>query len=106
MPKVIVITGASSGIGRATVRRFAGPGVKLALIARNRDGLEGARQEVERAGGEALLLPADVSDADAVEATAAATEEALGPIDIWINVAMTTVFAYFQDVTPEEFQRA
>jgi short-subunit dehydrogenase len=101
-----VITGASSGIGRATVRRFAGPDTRLALIARNRAGLEAARQEVERAGGEAITLPADVADPDAVEAAAAATEEALGPIDIWINVAMTTVFAFFDDVEPEEFRRA
>jgi short-subunit dehydrogenase len=106
MPEVVVITGASSGIGRATARRFAGPDTSLALIARNRTGLEAARQEVERAGGEALILPADVADPDAVEAAAAATEEALGPIDIWINVAMTTVFAFFDDVDPDEFRRA
>jgi short-subunit dehydrogenase len=106
MPEVVVITGASSGIGRATVRRFAAPHTKIALVARNREGLEAARREVEEAGGEALVLPADVADADAVEAVAASTEEALGPIDIWINVAMTTVFAYFQDVDPNEFERA
>jgi short-subunit dehydrogenase len=106
MPEVVVITGASSGIGRATARRFAGPDTSLALIARNRTGLEAARQEVERAGGEALVLPADVADPDAVEAAAAATEDALGPIDIWINVAMTTVFAFFDDVEPDEFRRA
>ena len=93
MPEVVVITGASSGIGRATVRRFAGPDTRLALIARNRAALEAARAEVEAAGGEALILPTDVADPDGVEAAAAATEEALGPIDIWINVAMTTVFA-------------
>jgi NAD(P)-dependent dehydrogenase (short-subunit alcohol dehydrogenase family) len=106
MPEVVVITGASSGIGRATVRRFAGPNTTLALVARNRDGLAAACREVEQAGGRAMALPADVSDPDAVEAVAAATEEALGPIDIWINVAMTTVFAFFGDVEPEEFRRA
>jgi short-subunit dehydrogenase len=106
MAEVVVITGASSGIGRATVRRFAGPGARLALVARNREALEAARGEVERAGGEAMVLPADVADADAVEAVAAAVEEALGPIDIWVNVAMTTVFAFFEDVEPDEFRRA
>ena len=103
---VTVISGASSGIGRATVRRFAEPGARLALIARGRDGLEAAREEVERAGGEALVLPADVADPAAVDAVATATEQALGPIDIWINVAMTTVFAFFEDVEPDEFRRA
>lgn len=106
MPEVVVITGASSGIGRATVRRFAAPGVKLALLARNRDGLDAARREAVAAGADAIVLPLDVSDPASVEAAAAATEEALGPIDIWVNVAMTTVFAYFQDVEPDEFQRA
>jgi short-subunit dehydrogenase len=106
MSQVVVITGASSGIGRATVRRFAAPDMKLALVARNRDGLEAAREEVLAAGGEAMVFPADVADADAVEAVAAATEEALGPIDVWVNVAMTTVFAFFEDVDPEEFERA
>ena len=102
----VVITGASSGIGRATVRRFAAPGMRLALLARDRDGLEGAADEVRRAGADALVLPTDVSDAEAVEAAAQATEEVFGPIDIWINVAMTTVFAFFEDVEPDEFQRA
>jgi NAD(P)-dependent dehydrogenase (short-subunit alcohol dehydrogenase family) len=106
MSEVVVITGASSGIGRATVRRFAGPDTKLALVARNRDGLEAAAREVREAGGEALVLPADVADPEAVEGVAAATEERLGPIDVWINVAMTTVFAFFEDVEPEEFRRA
>ncbi|HEX4689109.1 MAG TPA: SDR family oxidoreductase [Solirubrobacteraceae bacterium] len=106
MSQVIVITGASSGIGRATARRFARPGAKLALVARNRDGLDAASREVREAGGAAMAFPADVADPDAVEAVAAATEEALGPIDIWINVAMTTVFAFFEDVEPDEFRRA
>jgi short-subunit dehydrogenase len=106
MPQVVVITGASSGIGRAVVRRFAGPDTRIALVARNQEALENARAEVERAGGQALVLPTDVADPDAVEAAAAATEEALGEIDIWINVAMATVFAYFDDVEPEEFRRA
>jgi NAD(P)-dependent dehydrogenase (short-subunit alcohol dehydrogenase family) len=102
----VVITGASNGIGRATVRRFAAPGVAVALIARGDDGLQAAREEVERAGGRALVVPTDVADAEAVEAAATAAEEAFGPIDIWINNAMATVFAYLWDVSPEEFRRA
>src|SRR4051812_27604689 len=100
MSKTIVVTGASSGIGRAVVRRFAGPETRIGLVARGEDGLEGARADVERAGGQALVLPADVADPDAVEAAAQAVEEAFGPIDIWINDAMATVFAYFWDVSP------
>src|ERR671933_797866 len=106
MSEVVVITGASSGVGRATARRFAGPGTKLALLARDRDALEAAAREVREAGGEALVLPTDVADPEAVEAAASAAEEQLGPIDVWINVAMTTVFAFFEDVEPEEFRRA
>src|SRR5919202_1843277 len=106
MPEVVVVTGASSGIGRAVARRFAGHDVRIALVARNQEALENARAEVERAGGQALVLPTDVADPDAVEAAAAATEEAFGEIDVWINVAMATVFAYFDDVEPDEFRRA
>jgi NAD(P)-dependent dehydrogenase (short-subunit alcohol dehydrogenase family) len=106
MPEVVLITGASSGIGRATARRFAAPGVSLALVARGRDGLQGAVHDAEQAGAQALALPTDVADPDAVEAAAAAAEAALGPIDIWINVAMVTVFAFFEDVEPAEFRRA
>jgi short-subunit dehydrogenase len=106
MSETVVITGASSGIGRATVRRFAAPGIRLALIARNREGLDAAVREVEDAGGEAIALPADVADPHAVDAAATAVEQAFGPIDVWINVAMTTVFAYFEDVEPDEFKRA
>jgi NAD(P)-dependent dehydrogenase (short-subunit alcohol dehydrogenase family) len=106
MSQVIVITGASSGIGRAIVQRFAGPGVKIGLIARSTEGLEGAERDVERAGGEALKLQVDVADHDAVEAAADAVEEAFGPIDVWVNDAMTTVFAFFEDIEPDEFRRA
>jgi NAD(P)-dependent dehydrogenase (short-subunit alcohol dehydrogenase family) len=102
----VLITGATSGIGRATARRFAGPGVNIALVARGDDGLQAARAEVERAGGRALVLPTDVAEADAVDAAATAAEEAFGPIDIWINNAMATVFAYLWDVSPDEFRRA
>src|SRR5690348_7675520 len=87
-PEIVVITGASAGVGRATVRAFARRGAHIGLVARGRDGLEGARQEVETLGGKALVLPTDVADADQIEAVAAAVEERLGPIDIWINNAM------------------
>ncbi len=106
MTEVVVVTGATSGVGRAIVRRFARDGAAIALLARDREGLEAARKEVEEAGGTALVLPTDVADYAAVEAAAQSTEEALGPIDIWINDAMTTVFAWFQDIEPEEFERA
>ncbi len=106
MPEIVVITGASSGIGRASVRRFAAPGVKLGLIARNAEGLEETAREAQSAGAETLMLPADVADPAAVDGAATATEEALGPIDIWVNVAMTTVFAFFEDIEPGEFRRA
>jgi NAD(P)-dependent dehydrogenase (short-subunit alcohol dehydrogenase family) len=104
--ETVVITGASAGIGRAAVRRFARPGVRIGLVARGRDGLEGARRDVEAAGGQALVLPTDVADAEAVDAAAQAVEDAFGPIDIWINDAMATVFAYFWDVSPDEFRRS
>jgi short-subunit dehydrogenase len=106
MAETVVITGATSGVGRATVRRFAKDGANIALIARDRPGLAAAAKEVEAGGGTAVVLPTDVADADAMESAALAAEEALGPIDIWINCAMTTVFAWFEDITPEEFQRA
>ena len=104
--EVVVVTGASSGVGRAIVRRFAAPGVSIGLVARGRDGLDAARREVEAAGGRALALPVDVADPAAVDASAQAVEEAFGPIDVWVNDAMTTVFAYFDDIEPDEFRRA
>jgi len=104
-PEVVVITGASAGIGRATVREFAKHGAHIGLVARSQDGLEGARKEVEAAGGKALVIPTDVADPDRVEAAAAAVEEAFGPIDIWVNDAMASVFSPFKEITPEEFRR-
>jgi NAD(P)-dependent dehydrogenase (short-subunit alcohol dehydrogenase family) len=104
--QVVVVTGASSGIGRAIARRFAQDGAAIGLIARGRDGLAGARRDVEQAGGRALELPIDVSDWDAVNSAARAVEEAFGPIDVWVNNAMTTVFAPFKDIEPKEFRRA
>src|SRR5947209_14572899 len=95
--EVVVVTGATSGIGRAIVRRFAQDGAQIGLIARGREALEDAKKEVEEAGGRALVLPTDISDWDGVNSAAHAVEEAFGPIDIWINNAMTTVFAPFKD---------
>jgi NAD(P)-dependent dehydrogenase (short-subunit alcohol dehydrogenase family) len=103
--QVIAITGASAGVGRATVRRFAQGGARIALMARGGDGLEAARQEVERAGGKALVLPLDVADAGQVETAAARIEAELGPIDVWINNAMVSVFSPVREMTAEEFRR-
>ena len=106
--EVVVVTGASAGVGRATVWEFArrSPGARIGLLARNPDGLEGARREVEKLGGRALALQTDVADADAVEEAADVVEEELGPIDVWVNDAMTTVFAPFRQVSAAEFKRA
>jgi NAD(P)-dependent dehydrogenase (short-subunit alcohol dehydrogenase family) len=104
--EVVVITGASGGIGRAAARRFAADGAKVALLARGRKGLEAAAGEVDRAGGQALVLPLDVADHDKVEAAAAAVEDAFGEIDVWVNDAMVTVYAEFLDIDPDEFRRA
>ena len=108
MPKseVVVVTGATKGVGRAVAERFARDGAHVALLARGRKGLDDTAQAVERLGGKALPLPTDVADFDAVDAAAAATEEALGEIDIWVNDAMTTVFAFLEDIEPDEFKRA
>jgi len=104
--ETVVITGASGGVGRAAARKFAAEGAKIGLIARGRRGLEAAAREVEQAGGQALVLPVDVADYDAVEAAASSVEEAFGPIDIWVNDAMVTVYAEFMDIEPEEFKRS
>lgn len=103
--EVIVITGASAGVGRALARRFARVGAKLALIARDRDALEQTRAELEALGTQAIACPADVADAEAVFAAARQAEERLGPVDIWVNDAMVTVFSPLADMTPEEFRR-
>jgi len=103
--EVVVITGASAGVGRATAREFARHGASIALIARGRDGLEGARSEVEAAGCKALILPVDVADADAMEAAADQVETQLGPINIWVNNAMTSVFSPIKQMTAAEFKR-
>ncbi len=104
-PEVVVITGATSGVGRATAARFARDGSRVALLARGEDGLDGAVKEVEALGGEAFPVPVDVADPDQVEAAAAAAEDSLGPIDVWVNSAMTTVFGEVGDVSGAEFRR-
>ena len=106
MSAVVVVTGASAGVGRATVRKFAEDGARIGLIGRGRPGLEHAKREVEERGGEALVLPCDVADPAAVDAAASAVEEAFGPIDVWVNDAMVTLYAEFTDIEPEEFERA
>jgi len=103
--QVVVVTGSSGGIGRATAEAFGARGAKVALLARGEEGLAGAARDVERAGGQALQIPVDVADAPQVEAAAARTEEVFGPIDVWVNVAFTSVFAQFTDIAPEEYKR-
>jgi NAD(P)-dependent dehydrogenase (short-subunit alcohol dehydrogenase family) len=105
MEGVALVTGASAGVGRATVRRLAADGYDVALLARGRDGLGAARTEVERLGRRALAIPTDVADQEQVEDAAERTESALGPIDVWVNNAMTTVFAPFMEIEPDEFRR-
>ncbi|HEY1240288.1 MAG TPA: SDR family oxidoreductase [Bryobacteraceae bacterium] len=105
-PEVVVITGASAGAGRATARRFARENASIGLLARGTEGLEAARAEVERCGGRALAIPTDVADPEQVEAAAETVEREFGPIDIWVNNAMTTVFSPFLEITPEEYRRA
>jgi NAD(P)-dependent dehydrogenase (short-subunit alcohol dehydrogenase family) len=105
MSDVVVITGASGGIGRATARRFAQDGARIALLARGEAGLEGIATEIEERGAKALVLPTDVADAGQVEAAAQAAESELGPIDIWVNDAMATIYAEFLDLEPDEYRR-
>ena len=103
--EVVVITGASAGVGRATARNFARHGARIALLARGTDGLEAAQREVQELGGTAIVIPVDVANAEQVEAAAARVEIDLGKIDIWINNAMASVFSPIKEMTPEEFRR-
>jgi NAD(P)-dependent dehydrogenase (short-subunit alcohol dehydrogenase family) len=103
--RVVAVTGASGGIGRATAIAFAARGDAVALLARGTEGLRGACAEVEAAGGQALAVQVDVADPDQVEQAVSQVEDALGPIDVWVNVAFTSVFSPFDQITPAEFKR-
>lgn len=103
--EVVVITGASAGVGRAVAREFGRRRARVGLIARGVDGLAAARREIEAAGGQAAVFPIDVADAEAVESAATEVETTFGPIDIWVNNAMTSVFSPFAEMTADEFRR-
>lgn len=103
--EVVVITGASAGLGRATAREFGRHGAKVGLIARGVDGLEAAKREIESGGGNAMVLPLDVADANAIENAAASIEREFGPIDIWVNNAMASVFSPVKEMKAEEYKR-
>ena len=104
-PEVVVVTGASAGVGRAVACAFAKRGAHIGLLARGHAGLEGARKEVEALGGKAIAIPTDVSEPDQIEAAASKVEETFGPIDVWVNDAMASVFSPFKEMTPQEFKR-
>ena len=103
--EVVVVTGASAGVGRAIVREFAKHGASLGLLARSHDGLEGAKREVEAAGCRAIEILTDMSDPQQVENAADTVTRELGPIDVWVNVAMVTVLSPAVEMTPEDYQR-
>ena len=103
--RVAVITGASAGVGRATTRALARRGWSLGLLARGEAGLSATREEAAALGVRAVAAPTDVADADAVERAAARIEHELGPIDAWVNDAMTSVFGPFLEMSPEDFRR-
>ncbi|BBX26847.1 SDR family oxidoreductase [Mycolicibacterium alvei] len=105
MPPIIVVTGSSGGIGRASAIAFGARGNTVVLVARGEKGLAGAAAQVERAGGSAHVMPADVADPDQVFAVADRVEAELGPIDVWVNVAFTSVFSPFDQITPAEYRR-
>jgi NAD(P)-dependent dehydrogenase (short-subunit alcohol dehydrogenase family) len=105
MPEVLVVTGASAGLGRAIVQEFARHGAKIGLLARGRERLEETQREVEHLGGQALMLPTDVADYEQIERAAETVERAFGPIDIWINNAMVGVMSPVKEMQPEEYRR-
>src|SRR5689334_10775051 len=103
--QIVVVTGASAGIGRAVAKAFGARGATVGLIARGEDGLEGAARDVEKGGGKAVVLPTDVADPDQVFAAVEKMETEVGPIDVWVNVAFTSVFSPFDKITPDEYRR-
>ena len=103
--EVVVVTGSSAGVGRAVARRFGREKAAVGLLARDRERLEAAKREIEQLGGRALVIPTDVADADAVEAAAETVEKEFGPIDVWVNNAMVSVFSPVKDMTAAEFRR-
>ncbi|HZR39678.1 MAG TPA: SDR family oxidoreductase [Ktedonobacteraceae bacterium] len=103
--EVVVVTGASAGVGRAIACAIARRGAQIGLLARGQAGLEAAQKEVEQLGGKALVLPTDVADPDQVEEAASKVEETFGPLDVWINVAMASVFSPVKEMKPEEYKR-
>ncbi|HEX5493294.1 MAG TPA: SDR family oxidoreductase [Mycobacteriales bacterium] len=104
-PQVVVVTGSTGGIGRAVAHAFAARGSRVALLARGEKGLAGAAREVTEHGGTPLPISVDVADPDAMDAAAQRVEDELGPIDVWVNTAFTSVFAPFDQIRPEEFRR-
>ena len=104
--EVVVVAGASAGVGRATAVEFGRHGARVALLARGEEGLEGAKRDVEAVGGEALVVPTDVADHNQVEAAAERVERELGPIDVWVNDAIAVVFSPFKEIGPEDFKRS
>ncbi len=104
-PEIVVVTGATAGVGRATVRAFARQGAHLGLLARGEEALAATKAEVEAAGGQAVAVPTDVADAAQVDAAAEQIEQELGPVDIWVNNAMTSVFSPFKEMKADEFRR-
>src|SRR5579884_3076467 len=103
--EVVVVTGASAGLGRAIAREFGKHGAHVGLIARGKDGLNAAKREIEASGGRALVLPVDVADHEAVFEAAEKVESKFGPIDIWVNDAMASVFSPVKEMKPEEYKR-
>ncbi|GAA2112879.1 SDR family oxidoreductase [Kitasatospora saccharophila] len=104
-PRTVVVTGASAGVGRAVARAFAARGDRLALLARGRAGLDAAVEEARDMGARAMAVPVDLADPDAVERAAESVERELGPIDVWVNAALASVFAPFTEITPADFRR-
>jgi NAD(P)-dependent dehydrogenase (short-subunit alcohol dehydrogenase family) len=104
-PQIVVVTGASGGIGRAVAHAYGARGCTVALLARGEDGLAAAARDVETSGGRALAIPTDVADSEQVHRASQLVEEELGPIDVWINVAFTSVFSPFDQIQPNEFKR-